>query len=114
MRTTVRLASGAAVLSFASVAAAPAAVAQTVDCAVYPDRCVQSDVVVDRPPVVVADTDTDTGNGTVSERSSTSPSATSLPFTGGEVVLLSVLGAGALAAGTALVVAGRRRSSTTA
>ena len=34
-----------------------------------------------------------------------------LPFTGGELVLLTALGAGALAGGTALVVAGRRRTS---
>ena len=33
-----------------------------------------------------------------------------LPFTGGEVVMLSALGAGAVAGGAALVVAGRRRS----
>ena len=32
-----------------------------------------------------------------------------LPFTGGEVLLVSLVGAGAVAAGTALVVAGRRR-----
>jgi hypothetical protein len=32
-----------------------------------------------------------------------------LPFTGGELVLLTALGAGAVAGGTALVVAGRRR-----
>ena len=34
-----------------------------------------------------------------------------LPFTGGELVLMTGLGAGALAAGTALVVAGRRKST---
>jgi len=34
---------------------------------------------------------------------------TVLPFTGGDVVLITALGLGALAGGTALVVAGRRR-----
>lgn len=34
-----------------------------------------------------------------------------LPFTGDEVLVLSLAGAGAVAAGTALVVAGRRRSA---
>lgn len=33
-----------------------------------------------------------------------------LPFTGGELVLMSAIGVGTLAGGTALVVAGRRRS----
>jgi len=32
-----------------------------------------------------------------------------LPFTGGELVLMTLVGAGAVAGGTALVVAGRRR-----
>lgn len=36
----------------------------------------------------------------------------SLPFTGGEIALLTALGAGALAGGAALVVAGRRRDET--
>lgn len=36
---------------------------------------------------------------------------TTLPFTGGELVLLSTAGAGALAAGTVLVMAGRRRKA---
>lgn len=34
-----------------------------------------------------------------------------LPFTGGELVLLTAVGVGALAGGTALVVAGRRKAS---
>lgn len=40
----------------------------------------------------------------------TSSSPSTLPFTGGELVLMTALGAGALAGGTALVIAGRRRS----
>jgi LPXTG-motif cell wall-anchored protein len=35
----------------------------------------------------------------------------SLPFTGAEVVLMSVVGLGALGAGTVFVVAGRRRKA---
>lgn len=37
--------------------------------------------------------------------------AGNLPFTGGEIVLLGTVAAGALASGTALVVAGRRQRS---
>jgi LPXTG-motif cell wall-anchored protein len=37
--------------------------------------------------------------------------STSLPFTGAEVVLMSVVGLGALGAGTGFVVAGRRRKA---
>jgi hypothetical protein len=37
-----------------------------------------------------------------------------LPFTGGEIVLMTAAGLGALGAGTAFVVAGRRRRSGTA
>jgi hypothetical protein len=37
-----------------------------------------------------------------------------LPFTGTEIALASVVGVGALAAGTVFVAAGRRRSDATA
>ena len=40
--------------------------------------------------------------------------ADTLPFTGDEILVLSIAGAAALAAGTALTVAGRRRRTTTA
>lgn len=43
----------------------------------------------------------------VQANSGTAP--TTLPFTGGQLVLLSTAGAGALAAGTVMVMAGRRR-----
>lgn len=49
------------------------------------------------------------GAGTGSSTGGTSNPST-LPFTGGELVLMTALGAGALAGGTALVVAGRRRT----
>ena len=38
-------------------------------------------------------------------------SSTSLPFTGAEIVLMTVVGGGALGAGTMFVVAGRRRKA---
>jgi hypothetical protein len=38
---------------------------------------------------------------------------TTLPFTGGEIVLLTLVGGGAVGAGTAFVIAGRRRRATT-
>lgn len=48
-----------------------------------------------------------TTTGGTSGGTATTPST--LPFTGGELVLMTAIGAGALAGGTALVVAGRRR-----
>ena len=50
---------------------------------------------------------------TVSGRSSSGAAPATLPFTGGETVLLGLAGLGAVAAGTALVVVGRRRTATT-
>lgn len=44
----------------------------------------------------------------------TTSNPSTLPFTGGELVLMTAIGAGALAGGTALVVAGRRRSQSPA
>lgn len=117
MRRTVRLATGVAAFGITSLVAMPAAGAQTVDCAVYPDRCIESDVVVDRQPAAVIDTVQDrdeTSSTTAINPGTTAVNPSTLPFTGGEVALLGVVGAGALAAGTALVVAGRRRSGATA
>lgn len=54
-------------------------------------------------------TDTDTGTGTGTSTGGTTSNPSTLPFTGGELVLMTAIGAGALAGGTALVVAGRRR-----
>lgn len=47
---------------------------------------------------------------TVNRRTTPASTANTLPFTGGELVLLSTLGGAALAGGTVLVVAGRRRT----
>jgi hypothetical protein len=65
---------------------------------------------------------TDTGSGTSPGGSGEAPGSgtpatgnarstpTTLPFTGGELVLMTAIGVGALAGGTALAVAGRRRT----
>lgn len=121
MRHTARFATGVVAFGITGLAAMPAAVAQTVDCAVYPDRCVESDVVVDRQPVGVIDTVQDREEEEVAstqdreeEGTTTATNPATLPFTGGEVALLSAVGAGTLLVGTALVVAGRRRAGSTA
>jgi hypothetical protein len=55
---------------------------------------------------------TDTGGTTQNPATGgTAQNPSTLPFTGGELVLLTGLGLGAVAGGTALVVAGRRKSS---
>ena len=93
-----------------SLLTAPAALAQTVDCAVYPDRCEVNDVVIDRDTDNPTDGTSTNVKRTVNNR--TPPGTPErLPFTGGEVVALTLLGAGAVAGGAALVVAGRRRTS---
>ena len=51
--------------------------------------------------------------GTTGSGGSATATTGDLPFTGGEVVLMTVVGLGAVAGGTALVVAGRRRQGTT-
>jgi LPXTG-motif cell wall-anchored protein len=63
---------------------------------------------------------TRTGDAAVSSRVATAPrpapaetsARTSLPLTGGEVVLVAAAGAAALVAGGAMVAGGRRRSGT--
>jgi hypothetical protein len=109
MRRTARLATGVAVLGVVGFVGAPAAIAQTANCAIYADACVESVVINDR--AAVSDRKSSGVSGTVSGRGST---PASLPFTGGEVLLLGLVGAGAIAAGTALVAATRRRGVPTA
>ena len=113
MRRTARLATGVAVLGVVGFVGAPAAIAQTANCNSYSDTCVKSVVINNRGavPGAVSDRNSSGGSGTVSRRSST---PASLPVTGGEVLLLGLVGAGAVAAGTVLVVATRRRGVTTA
>jgi hypothetical protein len=59
------------------------------------------------PPEVLPTTITKTPPVQVEGNSST------LPFTGGEVALMSIAGIGAIGAGTVFVVAGRRRKHVT-
>jgi hypothetical protein len=94
MRVTARTSTVTGALALAAVLAAPAAaLAQSAeynggeDTAVQPTVLQRSDV---RP-------------------ASTTSTPSTLPFTGGEVVLIAVAGAAAVAAGTAMVVTGRRR-----
>ena len=77
----------------AVLAPATAAVAAPAACDAYSHKCttVEGTKIVRHPAVE--------GNGA------------KLPFTGAEVVLMSVVGLGALGAGTAFVVAGRRRKT---
>lgn len=91
MRT--RLPAVFALTAGALLVGSPAALAQTAD---YPGT---GESVL---PTVVETPE-------VSDAGATRPSA--LPFTGGEIVLISAAGAAAVAAGTAMVVGGRRRSS---
>jgi hypothetical protein len=95
MTRTTRLASAGAAACLLSVLAAPAALAQTT--ADYPGR---GDTAVGG--VVV------TAPGTAPTRTGAAPST--LPFTGGEVVLIAAAGAAAVAAGAAMVAGGRRRA----
>lgn len=72
-------------------------------CDSYSGECVEE------PP-------TDGGGGTVIDGSSGGGATAgggggSLPVTGGELVLLSTVGVGALVGGTALVLAGRRKAA---
>lgn len=96
----VVVAAGAAL----AVSFAPAS-AQTATCDAYSGACPPPTQVlpstVSSPPPVTAVRGATT-------RTAESPSV--LPFTGGELVLVSLAGAGALAAGGALLVAGRRRA----
>jgi len=75
----------------AVLAPTTAAIAAPAACDAYSHKCthVEGTKIVKHPAVE--------GNGA------------SLPFTGAEVVLMSVVGVGALGAGTVFVVAGRRR-----
>lgn len=106
--TGLLLATGAGALGLASPAAA-----QTAVCDAYSTTC----------PTPAPDgdgdgsTDTDGGGGggtSIDGNGGGTARPATLPFTGGEVVLLSAVGVGALVGGTALVVAGRRKAGPTA
>jgi hypothetical protein len=108
MRRFSTLLTGAALAGGISLLGAPAAFAkEPVACDAYAQTC---------PPVRGETTPSVSGTkGGVSVVTTTRTSTPStLPFTGGDVVLISVLGAAAVAGGAALVVAGRRRGVATA
>jgi len=138
MHRNVKVALGGAALSIGVVVGLPSvAGATTLDCtnaaiaAQYPQVCVPQ-------PQPITDTPTAPGTGGATGGGATGGGATgggstggsvstgggtvssgrgavaSLPFTGDEILVLSLAGAAALAAGTALTVAGRRRGATTA
>lgn len=82
-------------------------------CDAYSGTCTEPPAVLDQEFTPAAETPTTTTTTTTQTRASVTPPAetpATLPFTGGELVLVSAVGIGALAGGTALVVAGRRRA----
>ncbi|MBW3638397.1 MAG: hypothetical protein KY451_00870 [Actinobacteria bacterium] len=123
MRRTARLATGAFVLGVVGFTGAPAASAQQVACDAYGQTC----PAIPGEGVLGTQFNQGAGNqGAGTQRTGAQGAGTqggavsgrttpnTLPFTGGEVVLLSLLGVGTLAGGAALVVAGRRRTPATA
>jgi len=136
MHRTLHVALGGAALTLGALVALPGvALAQEVDCdddqvaALYPGVCIDepgtpigggtggggTGVTPTTPPPATGTPST--GGGTATGGTTTgagSGGAASLPFTGDEVLVLSLAGAGALAAGTALAAAGRRRRTPTA
>ncbi len=136
MHRTIHVTLGGAALTLGALVALPGvALAQEIDCdddevaVLYPDVCIDEPgtpigggaggggtggTPTTPPPATgtpatgggTATGGTTTGAGTAS----TGGAASTLPFTGDEVLVLSLAGAGALAAGTALVAAGRRRA----
>ena len=108
MRTPSRLVTTSLFVAGLSLSGASAALAQQ-DCAYVPTTCegptellpttqdraqVDARTEVNARTDVVSDTGADTGT---------------LPFTGGDVALAALVGAGAVAGGAVLVVAARRR-----
>jgi hypothetical protein len=90
-----------------ALAAAPATAAQAQVCDAYSGSC-PTPPPTTQPPSGVDDQTGSTGGGTA-PRGVVDDAAGELPFTGGELVSISVLGLGTIAGGTALVLTGRRR-----
>lgn len=84
----------ASILGSAIVVASAAPALAAPACDVYSNNCVQvgGEKFVQQPPSVTVQSNADT-----------------LPFTGGEIVLMTLVGGGALGAGVVLVRVGRRR-----
>jgi hypothetical protein len=71
------------------------------------------DYPFDCPPGVLGTSDTVRGsNASVRSTGSTSGSPSTLPFTGGEITLITLAGGAAMAGGVVLVAAGRKRRPT--
>ena len=121
MHRTIHVALGGAALTLGALVVLPgvALAQEKVDCgdkavaAKYPKVC------VDKPVKPITGID-GAGGTSVAVTGGTTPGAgavstggggaSSLPFTGDEVLVLSLAGAGALGAGVALAAAGRRRT----
>lgn len=84
-------------------------------CDAYSGTCTEPPAVlpstlVSTPPATTDDAQVATTQTTTSQ---TTTSPATLPFTGGELLLVSVAGLGAVAGGVVLVAAGRRRAENT-
>ena len=79
-------------------------------CDAYSGTCTEPPAVLDQEFTPAAQTPAITTTQTRASVTPTAQTPATLPFTGGELVLVSAVGIGALAGGTALVVAGRRRA----
>jgi hypothetical protein len=113
-RRTTLGAAGAGILLVGALVGGPAtaAFAQTTPvCDAYSGSCTTAPPT--SPAAGVDDTTAGTGNtgkaGTGAKNAGVADDAAQLPFTGGELVLVSTLGLAALGGGTVLVLAGRRR-----
>jgi hypothetical protein len=95
---TVSLAVATLAFGGASLAPAVASAASSRPCDAYSHHCthVQGRKIV-KPPTVVK-----------------GEKVTTLPFTGAEIVLMTLVGGGAIGAGTVIVVGARRRRASTA
>jgi hypothetical protein len=112
MRTTARLSVVAATAGVLTLTTAPLALAQSAEYVGGTGDTKQTDTAV------LSGTTTKAPAGTAATTTRTSPSVpartpATLPFTGGEVVLVAAAGAAAVAAGASLVLGGRRRAGVT-
>ena len=133
MHRNVKVALGGAALSVGVVVGLPTAALATPICNTYSGTCVIPPTAPPSTPVVGGVDSPGTGGGSTGGGSTGGGSiggtgggggsgavssgrgaVNALPFTGDEILVLSLAGAAALAAGTALTVAGRRRGATTA
>ncbi len=107
MRTASRLVATAVVAVGICVSGATAALAQQ-ECAYVPNSCVTpTEVLPLQQNRAEVNGRTEVADTEVADTEVAEPDT--LPFTGGEIALAAVLGAGAVAGGAALVLAARRR-----